>query len=65
MPCPKCGSRRTTIVTPRQPTGSRARIVEIGRAVWRGHECRECGHLFPSIQRIASQEEIEAHDEAA
>jgi hypothetical protein len=33
------------------------RIVE-GSAL-RGHECRECGRLFISIQRVATSEELE------
>lgn len=54
MDCPKCGGANCVSIT------YRARPKRINGGLWRGHECRDCGHRFVSIQRIASIDEIEA-----
>ena len=55
MPCPRCESADTKIVTSRgrplrEPSGN----------VLRGHKCRACGNLFVSIQRIATDDDLAA-----
>lgn len=59
MRCPSCGSPNTINVSYRR------KPKWINGAAWRGHECRDCGIRFPSVQRVPTQEEIaEAGDVA-
>ncbi len=53
LPCPRCKGD-TTLIT------RRGRPVRSEHGVLRGHKCFGCGHLFVSIQRIATDKDIEA-----
>lgn len=53
LPCPNCGASNARTVTAHKRG---PRIIN-DKAV-RGHECRACGHLFITVQRIATADEL-------
>lgn len=52
LPCPKCASENTTLVT------LRGRPRRLSGAVLRGHFCNACRHRFVSIQRSVDDDEL-------
>ena len=55
MPCPRCRSLDTKLVTRR---GRPVRTDDGG--VLRGHHCHGCDYLFVSIQRVATSDDLGA-----